>query len=53
MAYVRSINGNTSAANDNAVCMIMDCKKTLCKCDLNCDDFLLPYTGTYKTWKAY
>ncbi|MGP1922472.1 MAG: hypothetical protein ACTS5F_00035 [Candidatus Hodgkinia cicadicola] len=45
LACVRSNNGNTSVANDNAVCMIMDCEKILWKCDLKCGDFLLAYNG--------
>ncbi|MGP1918130.1 MAG: hypothetical protein ACTS4U_00220 [Candidatus Hodgkinia cicadicola] len=45
LACVRSINGNTSVANDNAICMIMDREKLLWKCDLRCGDFLLAYKG--------
>ncbi|MGP1916277.1 MAG: hypothetical protein ACTS6G_02475 [Candidatus Hodgkinia cicadicola] len=45
LACVRSPNGNTSVANDDAVCMIMDAEKILWKCDLRCGDFLLAYNG--------
>ncbi|MGP1917038.1 MAG: hypothetical protein ACTS6P_00185 [Candidatus Hodgkinia cicadicola] len=45
LACVRSVNGNTSVANDDAVCMIMDREKLLWQSDLKCGDFLLAYNG--------